>query len=67
MFNNWELSPISDFYINNNNFNNSCKNEYEKGHDFAVLQFFFFIMIVFLQFFATFVSVINNLAKKTGI
>ena len=22
MFNNWELSPISDFYINNNNFNN---------------------------------------------
>ena len=31
MFNNWELSPISDFYINNNNFNNSCKNEYEKA------------------------------------
>ena len=35
-----------------------------------ILQFFYFyilIMIAFLHFFATFVSVINNLAKKTGI
>ena len=31
MFNNWELSPITDFYINNNNFNNSCKVDYEQA------------------------------------
>ena len=31
MYNNWELSPITDFYINNNNFNNSCNIDYEKA------------------------------------
>ena len=31
IFINWELSPISDYYLNNNNYNISCKDEYENA------------------------------------